>query len=98
MATIREELSEAELAHEALDAPTTIDAAIGVLSKAKDIAKAQRASLSSEKALNNSRCEVVTTFNDVIYSLQKGVSAPGKIGEAKRAVEDWVKELKALQA
>jgi hypothetical protein len=96
MATKREELNEAELAHEALNAPTTIDDAINVLSKAKDIAKAQQAgtSFSSQKALNNSRHEVVIAFNDLIRSHQKGVSAPDKIGKAKRAVEDWVRELR----
>jgi hypothetical protein len=97
MPTKREELSEAELAHDALNAPTTIDDAINVLSKAKDIAKAQP-SLSSEEALNNSRHDVVISFNDLIRSHQKGVCAPDKTGKAKRAVEDWVRELKALQA
>jgi hypothetical protein len=82
MATKREELNEAELAHEALNAPTTIDDAINVLS------------FSSQKALNNSRHEVVIAFNDLIRSHQKGVSAPDKIGKAKRAVEDWVRELR----
>jgi hypothetical protein len=99
MATIREELNQAELVRRALYAPTTIDDAIIALSKAKDVARAQQSvtSLSSEEALNNSRHEVVMTFNDLIRSLQRGVSAPDKTGEAKRAVEDWVKELKALR-
>jgi hypothetical protein len=100
MATLVEELNKAEQALKALNTLTTIDKAIKALSKAKDIAKAHQAvtSLSSEEALNNSRHEVVITFNDLIRSLQSGLSAPDKIEKARRAVEDWVRELKALQA
>jgi hypothetical protein len=100
MATLVEELNGAEQAHVALYALTTIDDAINVLSKAREIAKAQQAatSLASEEALNNSRYEVVRASNNLIYSLQSGLSAPDKIEKARRAVEDWVKELRALQA
>ena len=100
MATLVEELNGAEQAHEALYTLTTIDDAINALSKAREIAKAQQAatSLSSEEALNNSRYEVVIASNNLICSLQSGLSAPDKIEKARRAVEDWVKELRALQA
>jgi hypothetical protein len=96
MATIDEELNVAKQARKALNAPTTIDDVIEVLSKARDLAKAPGASFLSEEALNNSRHEVVFALNDLIHSLQKGISGPNKIGKAKRAAEDWVKELKAL--
>lgn len=100
MATLVEELNGAEQAHEALYTLTTIDDAISALSKASEIAKAQQSvtSFSSEEALNNSRYEVVLASNNLIRSLQSGLSAPDKIERARRAVEDWVKELRALQA
>jgi hypothetical protein len=96
MATIDEELREAEEAQEALKALTTMEDVINALSKAKDLAKAQQATstLSSEEALNNSRHEVVITFNGLIRSLQQGLSAPDKVEGARRAVVDWVRELK----
>ena len=99
MVTLVEELNGAEQAHEALYALTTIDDAINALSKAREIAKAQQAvtNLSSEEALNNSRYEVVIASNNLIYSLQRGLCAPDKIEKARRAVEDWVRELKALE-
>jgi hypothetical protein len=95
MATIPEELNEAELAHEVLNAPTTIDHVISALSRARDLAEAQQVvtSFSSEEALNNSRHEVVKALNGLIHSLQKGVATPGIIGKGKSAVEDWVREL-----
>jgi hypothetical protein len=94
MAT-RHELNEAEQALKALNAP---DDAISDLSRARNLARAQQAvhPLSSEEALNNSRHDVVMAFNDLIQSLQSGLSAPDKIEKAKRAAEDWVKELKAF--
>jgi hypothetical protein len=100
MGTFDDELNGAEQAHEALNELTTIDEAINALSRARDLARAQQAvtSLSSEEALNNSRHEVVIAFNNLIRSLQSDLSAPDKIEKARRAVEDWVKELKALQA
>ena len=95
MAT-RHELNEAEQVLKALNTP---DDAINALSKARNLARAQQAihRLSSEMALNDSRDEVVIAFNDLIQSLQSGLSAPDKIEKAKRAAEDWVKELKTLQ-
>jgi hypothetical protein len=100
MATIDEELREAEEAQEALKTLSTIDGTIDALSKAKDFARAQQATatLSSEEVLNNSRHEVVIAFNGLIRSLQQGLSAPDRVEGARRAVEDWVRELKALQA
>jgi len=98
MATIDEELSAAEQAREVLSTLPTTDEVISALSKAMDLAKAQQAvsSFPSEEALNNSRYEVVSASNRLIYSLQSGLSAPDKIERARRAVEDWVKELQAL--
>ena len=100
MVTLVDELNGAEQAHVALYTLTTIDEAINALSKAREIAKAQQSvpSLSSEEGLNNSRYEVVIASNNLICSLQSGLSAPDKIEKARRAVEDWVKELRALQA
>jgi hypothetical protein len=100
MNTIEDELKQAEQAREALGALTTIAEAIDVLSKARELARSLQtvAPLSSEEALNNSRHEVVIAFNDLIRSLQQGLSAPDKIERAKRAVDDWTKELYALQA
>jgi hypothetical protein len=100
MATIEEELGQAEQAREALGALTTIAEAIGVLSKARDLARSVQtvAPHSSEEALNNSRHEVVVSFNDLIRSLQQGLSAPDKIERARRAVDDWMKELNAFEA
>lgn len=95
-----QELNVAEQAHEALNTLRTIQEVINALSRARDMAKAQRAvtSVSSEEALNNSRHEVVIAFNNLIRSLQSDLSAPDKIEKARRAVEDWVRELKTLQA
>jgi len=98
MPTIDEELNEAQQAHEALNTLPTIDEVINALSKAKGIAQQAVTNLSSEEALNNSRHEIVMAFNDLIRSLQKGLSAPDKVEKARRAVEDWLKELRALQA
>ena len=93
----RHELNEAEQALKALDTP---DEAASALNRARNLVRAQQAvhRLLSETALNNSRDEVVIAFNDLIHSLQNGLSAPDKIEKAKRAAEDWVRELKALQA
>ena len=99
MAT-RHELNEAEQVLEALNTPPTVDDLISALSRARNLAKAHQAvhPLPSEPALNNSRDDVVMAFNDLIQSLQIGLTAPDKIEKAKRAAEDWVRELKALQA
>ena len=93
-----QELNVAEQAHEALNTLSTIQEVINALSRARDKAQQAVTSLSSEEALNNSRHEVVIAFNNLIRSLQGGLSAPDKIEKARRAVEDWVKELMALQA
>jgi hypothetical protein len=93
-----QELNVAEQAHEALNTLSTIQEVINALSRARDKAEQAVTSLSSEEALNNSRHEVVIASNDLIRSLQSDLSAPDKIEKARRAVEDWVRELKALQA
>jgi hypothetical protein len=99
MAPITEELAIAEQAQEALNAlsSATVDEAINALSKAKDIATTAMTPIPSrEQALNDARYEVVTKFNDLIQVLQLGSFAPHKIESARRAVEDWITELKAL--
>ena len=99
MAT-RHELNEAEQALKAIDTAPAMHDLINALSKARNLVKAKQAvhALSSEEALNNSRDDVLMAFNDLIQSLQSGLSAPDKIEKARRAVEDWVRELTALQA
>jgi hypothetical protein len=100
MALITEELEIAEQAQEALNAlsSATVDEAISTLTNAKHFATtAMTTTPLNEQAVNDSRYEVVTKFNDLIQVLQHGSFAPHKIESARRAVEDWIKELKALE-
>lgn len=100
MAPITEELEIAEQAQEALNAlsSATVDETIDTLTNAKAAATAAMTPTPlNEQALNDSRCEVVARFNDLIQLLQHGSFAPHKIESARRAVEDWIKELKASE-
>lgn len=100
MASITEELEIAGQAQEALNAlsSATVDETINTLTNAKDAATtAITPTPLNEQALNDSRSEVAAKFNDLIQLLQHGSFAPHKIESARRAVEDWIKELKALE-
>ena len=100
MATIDAELEIAQKALEALNtlSSPTVDEAIGTLRRVREEARrAMITVLSSEEGLINARHDVDIKFGDLIRALQQGSFAPDKIESARRAVEDWITELKALE-
>lgn len=104
MATIDVELDEAQKALEALNALSlsTMDAAIGILRRASNAATIPMTpALSSEAAdaaaLDRARAEVANQISALIPAIEQRSVPPDKIGSARRAIQNWIRELQALR-
>jgi hypothetical protein len=91
MFSIDEELKAAKAAQAAIDALSKTAAKPGILALIRNANHIAIENLSSEGALNEARWKVGIALSD----LTPGLRTRKKIDEAKRAVEDWIKQLRA---
>jgi hypothetical protein len=91
MVSTDKELEEAKAAKAAINALLTASPKSGVLTTLKNAGRAAILNFSSGGALNEARGKVGIALSNVMH----GPPTPERIDKAKRAIDNWIKELEA---